>query len=176
MIRVSKNLSAYQSCGSHRWYVVATKNREEKKAQLNLEHQGYRVFLPELSLRKRRRGKWEKITESLFPGYLFVLLELGEDDHLPIRSTVGCIGLVRFGHTYTSVPAELIAGLQSVAANDGVARPPLESGDPVRLVSGPFTGLEAVYDMAKGGDRALVLLQLLGKVRRLSVVIDSIDK
>ncbi|WP_435219069.1 transcription termination/antitermination NusG family protein [Luminiphilus sp. nBUS_07] len=176
MIRVFKNLSADQSCDSTCWYVVATKSREEATAKLNLERQGYSVFLPQLSLRKRRKGKWEIITEPLFPGYLFVSLELGADDPGPIRSTVGCIGLVRLGHTYTPVPAELIAGLQSVAANDGVTPSPFSSGDTVRLASGPFAGLKAVYDMAKGVDRALILLELLGKVQRLTVEINSLQK
>ena len=176
MIRVPKKLSVDQSCDSTRWYVVATKTREEQKAQLNLERQGYHVFLPQLSLRKRRKGKWEIITESLFPGYLFISLELGEDDPGPIRSTVGCVGLVRFGNTYSSVPAELIASLDAATPADDMTLAPFRSGDAVRLMSGPFAGLEAVFDKVRGEERAHVLLEVLGRVQRLTVELDSLNK
>jgi transcriptional antiterminator RfaH len=158
------------------WFVVATKSRDEKIAKVNLERQGYLVFLPTISLKKRRRGHWTPVTEPLFPGYLFVSLILGTDDPAPIRSTVGCVGLVRFGPTHTPVPADLIASLGATAINDGQAPAPFQSGDAVRLVSGPFAGLEAVYDMPKGEDRAQVLLEVLGGVQRLNLEMDALSK
>ena len=176
MVRVANKLSAERSCDATRWYVVATKSREEKKAQLNLERQGYSVFLPQFNLKKRRKGKWEINTEPLFPGYLFVSLELGADDPGPIRSTVGCVGLVRFGHTYSPVPTELIAALEAAAATDDPALSPFQSGDAVRLMCGPFAGLEAVYDKARGEERAQVLLEVLGTAQRLTVEMDSLAK
>ena len=158
------------------WYVVATKTREEETARVNLERQGYSVFLPKLSLKKRRKGHWQVVTESLFPGYLFVALELGEDDPAPIRSTVGCIGLVRFAHVYTPVPGKLIQSLQAIESEANDVDAPFKPGDKVRFVSGPFAGIEAVFDMARGGDRAQVLIEMLGKVQRMAVKIDELAK
>ena len=158
------------------WYVVATKSRNEGVAKLNLERQGYRSLLPTINLKKRRGGQWILVTEPLFPRYLFVSMILGTDDPAPIRSTAGCVGLVRFGHTYTPVPVELVAGLEAAAANDDPALAPFQSGDAVRLMSGPFAGLEAVYNMAKGEDRAQVLLEVLGRVQRLTVEMDILGK
>ena len=105
------------------WYAVATKARDEAIAKANLERQDYQVFLPVISLKKRRRGRWMPVTEPLFPGYLFVSLVLGADDPAPIRSTVGCIGLVRFGQTHTPVPSSFIAALQG--ASEDVLDTPL---------------------------------------------------
>jgi len=158
------------------WYVVATKTREEEAARVNLERQGYVVFLPKLSLKKRRKGHWQVVTESLFPGYLFVALELGEDDPAPIRSTVGCIGLVRFAHAYTPVPGELIESLQTIESETNDVEAPFKPGDKVRFVSGPFAGIEAVFEMARGGDRAQVLIEMLGKVQRTIVGNDEMNK
>ena len=168
-----QKLSVDQGHARANWYVVATKTREEEKARVNLERQGYSVFLPKLSLKKRRKGHWQVVTESLFPGYLFVALELGEDDPAPIRSTVGCIGLVRFAHAYTPVPGELIESLQAIESETNDVEAPFKPGDKVRFVSGPFAGIEAVFDMARGGERAQVLLQLLGKQQRITVGIDE---
>ena len=44
-----------------------------------------------------------------------------------------------------------------------------ESGDKVQITEGPFAGLEAIYDMAKGEDRCLVFLDMLGKQQRIIV-------
>lgn len=123
------------------WYVVATKSRNEGVAKLNLERQGCRSLLPTINLKKRRGGQWTLVTEPLFPGYLFVSLILGTDDPAPIRSTAGCVGLVRFGHTYTPVPAELVAGLEAAAANDDPALAPFQSGDARPFDVGPLCGL-----------------------------------
>ena len=158
------------------WYAVATKARDEAIAKANLERQDYQVFLPTISLKKRRRGRWVPVTEPLFPGYLFVSLVLGADDPAPIRSTVGCIGLVRFGQNHTPVPSSFIAALQG--ASDGALDTPLpfSQGDKVRLIAGPFAGIEAVFDMPRGEDRAQVLLELLGKVQRLTVNQDDLSQ
>ena len=176
MTLTSQKLSVDQGHARANWYVVATKTREEEKARVNLERQGYGVFLPKLSLKKRRKGHWQVVTESLFPGYLFVALELGEDDPAPIRSTVGCIGLVRFAHVYTPVPGEVIESLQAIESEANDVEAPFKRGERVRFVSGPFAGIEAVFDMARGGDRAQVLLQLLGKHQRITVGIDEMIK
>ena len=176
MTLVSKKLAEDQGDTRANWYVVATKTREEEKARVNLERQGYSVFLPKLSLKKRRKGHWQVVTESLFPGYLFVALELGEDDPAPIRSTVSCIGLVRFAHVYTPVPEKLIESLQAIESETNDVEAPFKPGDKVRFVSGPFAGIEAVFDMARGGDRAQVLIEMLGKVQRITVGNDEMYK
>lgn len=157
------------------WYAVATKARDEAVAKTNLERQGYRVFLPTISLKKRRGSRWVSVIEPLFPGYLFVSLVLGSDDPAPIRSTFGCIGLVRFGQAHTPVPSTLIAALQDTPDGVAEAASPFNQGDKVRLVAGPFAGIEAIFDMPRGEDRALVLLELLGKVQRLTVNQDDLS-
>ena len=49
------------------WYAVHARPRQEAVAELNLKRQGYRTYLPRILLRKRRRGKWARVVEPLFP-------------------------------------------------------------------------------------------------------------
>lgn len=49
------------------WLAVHTRPRQEALAAQNLQRQGYTVFLPELQQRKRRAGKWRRVTGPLFP-------------------------------------------------------------------------------------------------------------
>ena len=158
------------------WFVVAAKPRQEAVALQNLERQGYEAFLPQIKLRKRRRGRWQEVLEPLFPGYLFVALAAGVDDAAPIRSTVGCVGLVRFGQRQVPLPDEFVMPLMSLGVNVSVAQELFTKGEQVRLERGPFAGLLAVFDLPKGDDRAQVLLEVLGKARPLTVPVDDLSR
>lgn len=158
------------------WYVVATRPKQESIARDHLVRQGYRVLLPEISLKKRRQRRWVAVTEPLFPGYLFVKIAFGEDDTAPIRSTRGCRYLVRFGEHRPPVPAEVLKALMGQAASLTEGGPLFTASETVRLENGPFAGLTAVFDMPKGDDRAQVLIDMLGKAQQVEVDTDQLTK
>jgi transcription antitermination factor NusG len=58
-----------------KWYVVLTNPKQETRAEEHLRAQGGEVFLPRITLEKMRKSKRVNVTESLFPGYLFVNVE-----------------------------------------------------------------------------------------------------
>lgn len=153
------------------WYAVATKPRREADARVNLARQGYDVCLPQITLRKRRRGQWALVTEAMFPGYLFVAMVLGVDDPAPIRSTIGCHGLVRNGSEAVPVPNAVMAPLLALGERAADPVQGFSFGEKVRLEAGPFAGLEAIFQMPKGADRAQVLIAILGQQR--PVLVDS---
>ena len=160
------------------WYVVATKPLQEPVAHEHLSRQGYKALLPQLRLRKRRRGKWQEVIEPTFPGYIFVALELGVDDMGPIRSTQGCRELVRFGQTPAVVPHKVIQALEQsnhLQTSDGATKDPFYPGDVVTIESGPFQGLSAIYAMAKGADRVQVLISMLGQEQRVNLSLNDIS-
>lgn len=151
-----------------KWRVVSAKLRQEMVALSNLENQGYQVYLPRISVQKRRRDKWCSVSEPLFPGYLFVQLNLGHDSVAPIRSTYGVQGLLRFGAHIPSLDNSLIDWFkqreqQQAQTTDDLFKP----GTPVSILTGSFAGLQAVYEMSASSDRALLLINLLGGQTRL---------
>ena len=157
-----------------RWYVVTSKPRQEHVARENLKRQGYRAYLPQVVMNKRRRGVWGPVTEPLFPGYLFVCLTLGQDDPAPIRSTVGCMGLVTLGKVLAPVPEPVMATLLNFGDELRQPAAAFNPGDLVWLEDGPFEGLEAVFDMSRGADRARVLIELLGRQQRIEVSVNHL--
>lgn len=159
------------------WYAVATRPRMEAVARDNLRRQGYEVWLPEARLRKRSKGRWQVVTEALFPGYLFVALDLGRDNIAPIRSTIGARGMVRFGLHSPAMPAGSVEFLQgrTPQAADEETKLPFLPGDKLRIARGPFAGLEAVYQMQRGADRVQVLLGLLGREHSVGVAVDDVE-
>jgi len=151
-----------------RWYVIHTKPSAEGIARANLERQGYEIYLPRLVQSFLLRGQRRERIVPLFPRYLFLQLREGAQSLGPARSSVGVSGVVRFGCHYAIVPEETIRRLQARAdpltALHHLARPaPLVTGTPVRIVSGPFDGLEGIFQREDGAERVIVLLNLLGR-------------
>lgn len=154
------------------WYVVYTKPREEARAREHLERQGHQCYLPELALEKRRRGKVVPVTEPLFPRYLFIRCadELATAGWGSLRSTRGVVKLVGFGAGPCTVDDAFLEALQ-LRTVAGVAEPAalFAAGERVAITEGPFAGLEVVFQMKEGADRARVLLDLLGQQVRAAV-------
>jgi transcriptional antiterminator RfaH len=151
-----------------RWYLIHTKPLAEAVAQVNLERQGYEIYLPRLVHSTRwRRPPRERIV-PLFPRYLFLRLCEGSQALGPVRSSAGVSDVVRFGSRYAVVADEVVGGLLSRAdpltGLHRLAGPgPLMRGDAVRLAAGPFDGLEGIFQRQDGEERAVVLLRLLGQ-------------
>jgi len=153
------------------WFVVNTKPRQEQVALENLQRQGYCAYLPRISIQKRRRDQWHNVSEPLFPGYVFVQLALGQDNIAPIRSTLGARGLVRFGVHTPPLDNSLIDWFkqqeQLQFEQPKTAGDLFKPGASVTILNGPFAGLQAVYEMPKSADRALLLISILGRETRL---------
>lgn len=161
------------------WYLIHTKPSGETLAVANLERQGYEVYLPRVVQTIRRAGRRHERIGPLFPRYLFLHLNEGQQALGPVAFTFGVAGIVRFGSHYTVVPDKVIRDLQARAEpQSGLHRlnskPQLAPGMAVRVSSGPFDGLEGVFEREAGADRVVVLLKLLGQNARVCVPVDSI--
>jgi transcriptional antiterminator RfaH len=158
------------------WYLVFTKPRREQVALEHLERQGYRCYLPQWQVEKKKRGRitsaWARITEPLFPRYLFIELDTGATgpSWAPIRSTTGVTSLVRFGLQPAKAPVGLIDTLRALEAQHAQsAARPLEPGDLVSLREGPFAGLQAVYQCQDSNARITLLLEVMHRPVRVQV-------
>lgn len=150
------------------WYLVHSRARQEHVAAEHLARQDYAVYLPRLVLPRLRRSRWHDSVEPLFPRYLFAGVRAAEQSVHPIRSTRGVAGLVRFGEGYRPVPHDVVRGLQARADAAGMHRlqsAELAPGDRVRIVAGPFAGLEAIFEQRHGSGRVRVLLEVIGAAR-----------
>lgn len=157
------------------WYVLQCKPREEQRALEHLGNQGFTAFAPTCLVRRRRQGGARTVSEPLFPGYTFVRLSLTHGAWHVLRSTRGVRQLVRFGTHVPRLPDAVIERLRSV---DGLAlgahRAPFQPGDRVRVLEGPFAGLEGVLQQADGEVRACVLLECMHRLVRVTVAAESL--
>jgi transcriptional antiterminator RfaH len=169
----SKNLHAQS------WYVVHTKARQEQRALGNLKEQGYHCYLPMISIEKLTQGRLKVIEEPLFPRYLFISLDSSRygQNWSPIRSTWGVSGLVSFGGEPAKISCILIDLL--LKQEQGLSEDPqrlFSEGENLLVAEGPFAGLQAVYQMASGENRAMVLIELMGKSAQMQIAPASLRK
>ncbi len=154
------------------WYVVHTKSRQETSARDHLERQSFHTHLPLVQAPRHRRGRWQSLTEPLFPGYLFINLDIESQNVVPIRSTRGVIGLVRFGNQLCPAPNGLV---EELISSQPEADRPLDfaqlfrPGGEVEIVDGPLVGLKAIVEANSNQDRVHILLDLLGKSSRVTL-------
>ena len=160
------------------WYVIHTKARQEALAAKHLRRQAFDIYLPSIKKGHRCRGKWREKIEPLFPRYLFIRLNLGEENIAPIRSTHGVPNLVSFSGQPASVPDIFIDALTQASDPDtGLVLPEkdlFEAGTTVTIMDGPLHGLEAIFKVHDGEQRSIILLKLLGKVQQISIVSDHL--
>lgn len=161
------------------WYAIHTKPRQEQRALQNLQQQGYQCFLPMFTAEKLSRAKLVLKEEPLFPRYLFICLDTAKTGlgWSAIRSTLGVSGLVTFGTTPAKIAAHLIENLRVYQQSEAQSPQRLfNTGDRLEIIHGPFAGLEAIYQLQSGQDRAMVLIEWLGKSVPLQLTPASMRK
>ena len=161
------------------WYLIHTKPRQENCALQNLEQQGYECFLPTLPVEKIRQDQLTILEEPLFPRYLFIRLGIGNaaKSWSPIRSTRGVNRLVGFGTEPAKVDDRLVQILKERSAQiRSTPQSLFQAGEKVSLIEGPFAGIEAIYQMADGERRAMILIELMSKPVRMTVMPGQLRK
>ena len=162
-----------------KWHLVYTKPQKETLAREHLERQQFRVYLPMNDVIKRIRGVRKKRTEPFFSRYLFVHLCSETDNWSPIRSTIGDVGLVRFGGVAATIPGEIVELLQQreqqIETKD-VMQQNFSEGERVRIMDGALAGYEAIFKASRSTDRALLFLDIANRYTNLVVKTEKLEK
>ena len=160
------------------WYLIHTKIRQEAVALENLERQGFECFVPQIRTEKLRRGKLQVVQEPLFPRYFFIRLDTSQQGKSwnPIRYTTGVSRLVSFGNVPAKVDDALVSAIQAQLQAQPLQQSHFAPGEQLRINQGPFAGLEAIYQMADGIARVMVLIEIMSKQVQLSIEPGSLSK
>ena len=154
-----------------RWYVANTHPKLEKTALENLKRQGFAAYLPRYRKVRRHARRVEKIAAPLFPGYLFISMDVAATRWRAIRSTIGVRHLVCQGDAPTPVPEGVVEDIQAHEDQEGlvaVSDPiPFKKGDVVQIADGPLREHTGWFDCVSDDHRIMVLLTLLGRQIRL---------
>lgn len=161
------------------WYAARAKPKMEELALVNLRRQGFDAFLPRV-----RRAPSPKAKRSpklalgpLFPGYVFVALDVGRERWRAVNSTLGLLYLVRFGDRPAPLPVGLVERMRALSGADGLvaAEDSLRLGQTAKVVGGAFDGwIGQVQSLADGQHRVVLLVELMSRATMLTVPRDNI--
>jgi transcriptional antiterminator RfaH len=160
-------------------YLVHTKPRQEACALQNLAQQGFDCYLPLMSSEKLVKGIVSKTTEPLFPRYLFIRLDTSNSakSWSPIRFTRGVSKLVSFGNQPARVADELVELIRARESSVDIEEKRLfKPGETIRVVDGPFAGVEGIFQSMDGTQRVMILIELMSKPVRRAVAPTSIRR
>ncbi|CAE6952621.1 Enhances distal genes transcription elongation in a specialized subset of operons that encode extracytoplasmic components [Vibrio sp. B1REV9] len=160
-----------------RWYLLYCKRGEQIRAKQHLENQGVECFYPTVDVEKILRGKRQKVEEPLFPCYIFARFDYEQGlSFTTVRSTRGVVDFVRFGAQPKEIQGDLIYELRLLdkctdehASSESIPQP----GDEIRVKSGQFAGIDAIFQEQDGEKRSIMLVQMITK--RVPVSIDNSD-
>lgn len=155
------------------WYAVHTHQRAEERALVHLKHQGFTGYLPRYLAQRSHARRRDWVRRPLFPGYLFLSLDLQRDRWRSVDSTVGVRGLVSAGDGPLAVPVGVVEEIRAREDQTGMvvlgADHTFHRDQPVRIVDGPFAEMEGLFQRYSGEERVLILLDLLSRPVKVEV-------
>lgn len=149
------------------WYACYTRARHEKQVEQLLRQRGYESYLPLVPQLRQWKDRKKLVEFPLFPSYVFGRFTLKELHG--ILTTPGISTIVRTNGYPTPIPDRDILNVQRFAqaiAQTGIEteqRPFLVEGQWVRVLEGPFEGVEGVVIEQRGRKRVLVGVEAIGQ-------------
>jgi transcription antitermination factor NusG len=159
------------------WSVAQIYINRESYVAGRITDAGFEVFAPKTRIRVK--GTFRVV--ALFPGYAFVRIV---DRWRAVAKTPGVLGLVMSGEQPAQCPDIEVEKIRAAMRNGLVQLPkmpqrakprPFKVGQNIRVLTGSFTGFDAVYAGMSTRDRQLVLLTMFGRQTRVELAtIDEI--
>jgi len=162
--------------GAPNWYALFTRHQHEKSVAFALSKKSYEVYLPLYRSVRRWQDRAKALWLPLFPGYVFI--REGMDRQLQILTTPGVIHIVKWGGRPAIVPpSQLNAIRQIIESCPSVeTHPYLQSGDRVRVKTGPLMGLEGILTRKKGVARLVVCMEMLGRSAAVEIDVLNVER
>ena len=159
------------------WYVVNTyaghENRVKDNLEKRLETMGiadnlFRIVVAEETQIEIKNDKSKEVVKNIFPGYLFVEMIMTDEAWYVVRNTPGVTGFIgSSGGGAKPIPVkpeEIEKILRRIGKSDKAVEVDFKVGDAVKILSGPFSGMEGtVESMNDETQVATVLIILFGR-------------
>lgn len=159
------------------WYVVNTyaghENRVKDNLEKRLETMGisenlFRIVVAEETQIEVKNEKSKEVVKNIFPGYLFVEMIMTDEAWYVVRNTPGVTGFIgSSGGGAKPFPVkqdEIEKILRRIGQSDKSIEVDFAVGDTVKILSGPFSGMEGkVESMNDQTQVATVLIILFGR-------------
>jgi transcriptional antiterminator NusG len=135
------------------WYVVHTYSGFENKAKLaledairryNLQAKFGEVLVPTEKVVEVKDGQKKTTTRKVFPGYIFVQMDIDNETWHIVKSTPKITGFIGGSRTPPPIPEAEVKRITNQETDQEQAPKPVmkfERGDEVRVIDGPFASM-----------------------------------
>ena len=173
-----------------KWYVVNTYSGHENKVKEKLEMRTvsmgmedyiFRVIVPEEKVIEEKNGVKKERVKKLFPGYILVEMIMTDEAWFVVRNTPGVTGFIgssgKGAKPFPLQPYEVDKILNDMGMSRLEVNTDLKEGTLVKVISGPFSGMEGKVDSVdKDSNKLIVLLDLFGQETSVEVEFSQIEK
>lgn len=173
-----------------KWYVVNTYSGHENKVKEKLEMRTvsmgmedyiFRVIVPEEKVIEEKNGVKKEKIKKLFPGYILVEMIMTDEPWFVVRNTPGVTGFIgssgKGAKPFPLQPYEVDKILNDMGMSRLEVNTDLKEGTLVKVISGPFSGMEGKVDSVdKDNNKLIVLLDLFGQETSVEVEFSQIEK
>ena len=155
------------------WFACWTRSRAEKRVKQWMDRHGMEAFLPIIERERQWADRKKRVQFPLFPGYLFVRVPWSRVPELVrMPSVVTVVGTNGVPCVIRDREIESVKTLVDGIGRTGILPSPadfLEDGDRVRVVEGPFAGLEGILLESAGQPRVIVQLTAIRQAVRIQL-------
>ena len=159
------------------WYVVNTyaghenrvkENLEKRLSTMGISENLFRIVVAEETQIEIKNEKSKEVVKNIFPGYLFVEMIMTDEAWYVVRNTPGVTGFIgSSGGAAKPIPVkpnEIEKILRRIGQSDKAVEVDFTVGDNVKILSGPFSGMEGkIESMNDQTQIATVLIILFGR-------------
>ncbi len=152
------------------WYAAYTNPRAEKTVLQRLLKNDIEAYLPLVKKLKQWSDRKKWVEEPLFNSYIFV--HVSEREYTQVLSTIGIVRYITFSGKAVAIPEKQMAVLRRVVAtNENVEVSDFNflPGDPVKIVGGPFIGLEAELISVQNEQKVVIKIDAINQVLIVNV-------
>jgi len=170
------------------WYVIHTFTGHENKVKTSIERRAaaqgivYKVqrilVLTEEEMTGVRGGKKQIRKHKVYPGYVFIEMDLDDETRFLVRNTPGVTGFVGPDKQPIALqPNEIKTILEQVEAPEAPIKVMWENGMVVRVTSGPFADFQGMIEEVNIPKEQLrVLISLFGRDTPVTLGFGDIEK
>jgi len=163
---------------SKNWYGVITRSRAEKKVHARLLLTGFETYLPLVTSIKQWSDRKKKVTSPLISSYVFV--KTTEKSLSVVLGELGVVRVLKYLKKPAIIHTHEIETLKILAdcSEDVKVLQMIDfaKGEQVKVIKGPFEGLDAECVQFQGKHRIVVQVIALGLLVEVNVPMSFVEK
>ena len=142
------------------WYVVYVRSRHEKNVYSALLDKGIDASLPMKTVVREWSDRKKKVQLPLFRGYVFVNIDL-KIDNLIVLKTLGVVKFIGIRNKPSRIPDGQMRWIHMMVKGSDIIYNVKEIpvGKKVRVMAGPFKGVEGVVIRVGNQSRLVVVIE-----------------